>query len=88
MKQDNSSNKPFSQKHGRLQISVFENTNKDCEVYFSTYILRRFKNGDDQWKDGPLSERDLEDLDSAKQIATKYIAKRKEESEAGQLDES
>lgn len=88
MKQDNASNKPFSKRHGRLHISVFENTNKDGEVYFSTYILRRFKNGDDQWKDGPLSERDLEDLDYAKQIATEYIAKRKQEGQASHLDES
>ncbi|MCO6042694.1 hypothetical protein NG895_02130 [Aeoliella sp. ICT_H6.2] len=67
---------PFRKRVGRLNVTVFENVSKKGEIYFSTYIQRRYEtNG--TWKEGPLSEFDLDDLPVATQMAQQYIANQK-----------
>lgn len=79
-KNSSNGNTPFSKRIGRLQVSIFENENKEGKIYFSTYIRRPYQTEDGQWKDGPLSKRDLEqDLPDAQRIATEHIAKREKQ---------
>lgn len=64
-------------RHGRLQISVFEDLSDDGKIRFSTYIQRSYKAGDGQWKVGAFSEIDLDDLAKAREIALEQINQRK-----------
>lgn len=67
----------YKKRHGRLQISIFENLSEEGKINFSTYIQRNYKNGDGQWKTGAFSEMDLDDLVQAKQLAVEAIKERK-----------
>jgi len=81
---NNNKQEPFRKRVGRLNVTVFENLSKKNEIYFSTYIQRRYEtNG--VWKEGPLSEQDLEDLPQAKQVAEAYIAEQKQRYSKQQL---
>lgn len=85
--QTTSNNGPiYKKRHGRLQISVFENLTEDGKIRFSTYIQRNYKNGDGQWKHGSLSEVDLDDLKQARELAIAEIQKRKASYSKQQLD--
>lgn len=67
----------YRKRHGRLQVSVFEDLSDDGKIRFSTYIQRNYKNGDGQWKVGAFSEADLDDLSKARDLALEQIKERK-----------
>ena len=71
---------------GRLQVSVFENLSDDGKIRFSTYIQRNYKAHDGNWKQGALSEMDLDDLAKARELAVAEIQQRKENYSNQQLD--
>lgn len=67
----------YKKRHGRLQVSVFEDLSEDGKIRFSTYIQRNYKNGDGHWKVGAFSEEDLDDLSKARDLALEQIKERK-----------
>jgi hypothetical protein len=67
----------FKKRHGRLQVSVFEDLSEDGRIRFSTYIQRNYKSGDGHWKVGAFSEEDLDDLSKARELAQEQIKQRK-----------
>jgi hypothetical protein len=81
---NNNRQAPFRKRVGRLNVTVFENVSRKGEIYFSTYIQRRYET-DGVWKEGPLSEQDLDDLPVAKQVAEAYIAEQKQRYSKQQL---
>ena len=67
----------YKKRHGRLQITVFEDLSEDGKIRFSTYIQRNYKNGDGEWKVGAFSQMDLDDLPKARELALEQIEERK-----------
>ena len=80
----NNRQQPYRKRIGRLSVTVFENVSRKGEIYFSTYIQRRYETGG-VWKEGSLSEKDLDDLPEAKEAAERYIAQQKERYSPQQL---
>lgn len=67
----------YKKRHGRLQVSVFENLSDDGRIHFSTYIQRNYQNDAGEWKQGAFSEEDLDDLAIARQLAMEHIQQRR-----------
>lgn len=69
----NENKKPiFEARHRQIRASVFKNHGKDGKPFFNTQLVRRYKSGDDEWRNSSQFTGE-EDLILAKSLIDKVL---------------